>query len=58
MPGRDSPVRYVLIIQSNIELGPKVIQFNIQFKIQSEKFIQLKNNKIVMEYLINIQKSN
>ena len=40
----DSPVRYVLIIQSNVESGPKMIQFNIQFKINSEIFIQSKNS--------------
>ena len=39
-----SPVRYVLIIQSNVESGPKTIQFNIQFKINSEIFIQSKNS--------------
>ena len=32
-----SPVRYLSIIQSNIESGPRRIQFNIQFK---QKFIQ------------------
>jgi len=37
-----------LIIHSNIEWGPKIIQFNIQFKIKSEEFIQLK-------YSFNIQ---
>ena len=40
----DSPVWYVLIIQSNVESGPKMIQFNIQFKINSEIFIQSKNS--------------
>ena len=39
-----SPVRYVLIIQSNVELGPKMIQFNIQFIMNSEIFIQSKNS--------------
>ena len=39
-----SPVRYVLIIQSNVESGPKMIQFNIQFKMNSEIFIQSKNS--------------
>merc|ERR1719234_2330773 len=40
----DSPVRYVLIIQSNVESGPKMIQFNIQFKINFEIFIQSENS--------------
>ena len=39
-PVTDSPVRYVLIIQSNVESGPKMIQFNIQSKMNSEIFIQ------------------
>ena len=39
-----SPVRYVLIIQSNIESGPKMLQFNIHFKIYFEIFIQSKNS--------------
>ena len=40
----DSPVQNILIIQSNVELGPKMIQFNIQFKMNSEIFIQSKNS--------------
>ena len=43
-PGSTSPVWYVLIIQSNVESGPKMIQFNIQFKIDFELFIQSKNS--------------
>ena len=31
--GRNSPGRYVSIIQSNIESGPKMIQFKIKSKI-------------------------
>ena len=38
--GGGSPVRYVLIIHSNVELGPKMIQF----KMNSEIFIQSKNS--------------
>ena len=38
-PG-SSPVRYVLIIQSNVESGLKMIQFNIQFNIWFQIFIQ------------------
>ena len=33
-----------MIIQSNVESGPKMIQFNIQFKMNSEIFIQSKNS--------------
>ena len=48
-----SPVRYVLIIQSNIESGPKMIQFNIQFKTKFEIFIQSKiHSKISLKYSI------
>ena len=48
-----SPVRYVLIIQSNIESGAKIIQFNIQFKTKFEIFIQSKNHsKICPKYSI------
>ncbi len=32
--------RYVLIIHFYVELGQKLIQFNIQFKIESKIFIQ------------------
>ena len=39
-----SPVRYVLIIQSNVESSQKMIQFNIQFKMNSKIFIQSKNS--------------
>ena len=38
-PSWHSPGRYVSIIQSNIESGPKMIQFNIQFKTKFEIFI-------------------
>ena len=49
----DSPVRYVSIIQSNIESGPKMIQFNIQFKTKFEIFIQSKiHSKISLKYSI------
>ena len=48
-----SPVRYVLIIQSNIELGPKMIQFSIQFKTKLDIFIQSTiHSKISPEYSI------
>ena len=48
-----SPGRYVSIIQSNIELGPKMIQFNIQFKTKFEIFIQSKiHSKISLKYSI------
>ena len=32
--------RYVLIIHFYVESGQKIIQFNIQFKIESKIFIQ------------------
>ena len=48
-----SPGRYVSIIQSNIESGPKMIQFNIQFKTKFEIFIQSKiHSKISLKYSI------
>ena len=48
-----SPDRYVLIFQSNIESGPKIIQFNIQFKTKFEIFIQSKiHSKISLKYSI------
>ena len=52
-PLAPSPVRYVSIIQSNIESGPKMIQFNIQFKTKFEIFIQSKiHSKIGLKYSI------
>ena len=35
-----SPGRYLLKIHSNVESGPKTIQFNIYSKFKSEIFIQ------------------
>ena len=35
-----SPGRYVLKIHSNVESGPKTIQFNIHSKFKAEIFIQ------------------
>ena len=52
-PSQVSPGRYVSIIQSNIESGPKMIQFNIQFKTKFEIFIQSKiHSKISLKYSI------
>ena len=52
-PPMHSPGRYVSIIQSNIESGPKMIQFNIQFKTKFEIFIQSKiHSKISLKYSI------
>ena len=49
----NSPGRYVSIIQSNIESGPKMIQFSIQFKTKFEIFIQSKiHSKISLKYSI------
>ena len=51
--GWGSPVRYVSIIQSNIESRPKMNQFNIQFKTKFEIFIQSKiHSKICPKYSI------
>ena len=36
----DRGSRYVLIIHFYVESGQKMIQFNIQFKIESKIFIQ------------------
>ena len=53
IPSEISPGRYVSIIQSNIESGPKMIQFNIQFKTKFEIFIQSKiHSKISLKYSI------
>ena len=57
-----SPVRYILIIQSNVESGQKMIQFNIQFKIQSwifnSKFYSRNWTKVIQNANLMISLSN
>ena len=49
----DSPVWYVLIIQSNVESVLKIIQFNVQLKFNSELFIQSKIHSKVKSKIFN-----
>ena len=49
----DSPVWYVLIIQSNVESVLKIIQFNVQLKFNSELFIQSKYHSKVKSKIFN-----
>ena len=53
----DSHGRYVLKIHSNVESGPKTIQFNIHSKFKSEIFIQT-NNLIIHSTKYSFNKKN
>ena len=48
-----SPVWYVLIIQSNVELGPKMIQFNTQLKIHERKIHS--TDEFIQHFVKNMQ---